>query len=86
VVSKLEAIEGGSPPSALTVDDAGLLRRQLTEGAGILRESLERAQMAQDELELVRRRRDEAESRLSALETEYEELLGMSPLHGKHLT
>jgi outer membrane protein TolC len=42
----------------------------------MIRDSLERVRSSQEELEATRRRRDEAESRLVAMETEYEELLG----------
>ncbi len=79
VLNKLENIETGSPLSILSSDDIAVLRKQITEGAGLLRDSLERARLSQEELESTRRRRDEAESRLAALETEYEELIGQYP-------
>jgi kinesin family protein 5 len=75
-MSKLENISSGSDLSSLTVEDVTLLRRQLTERSVLLREGLERIRQTQEELDSTKRRRDEAESRLANLETEYEELLG----------
>ena len=75
-MAKLENIEVGAPASIFSAEDATLLRRQLTEGAGVLRDSLERVRHIQEDLDITKRRRDEAESRLAALEAEYEELLG----------
>jgi kinesin family member 5 len=43
----------------------------------MVRDTVDRLRMSQEENEMIIRRRDELESRVSALETEYEELLGM---------
>lgn len=42
----------------------------------MVRETVDRLRMSQEENEMIIRRRDELESRVSALEIEYEELLG----------
>lgn len=52
------------------------MRRQLSEGQSLVRETLDRLRQSQEENEMVTRRRDELEARVAALETEYEELLG----------
>jgi kinesin family protein 5 len=41
-----------------------------------MRDTAERLRLTQEENEMITRRRDEIESRLAALEAEYEELLG----------
>lgn len=51
-------------------------RRQLTEAQSLVRETLDRLRQSQEENEMITRRRDELEGRLSTLEAEYEELLG----------
>lgn len=53
-----------------------MLRRQLAETHGSIRDTLERLRQSQEEKELVVRRKEEVEERLATLETEYEELLG----------
>lgn len=53
-------------------------RRQLTEAQSLVRETLDRLRQSQEENEMIARRRDELEGRLSTLEAEYEELLGAS--------
>lgn len=52
-------------------------RRQLTEAQSLVRETLDRLRQSQEENEMIIRRRDELEGRLSTLEAEYEELLGV---------
>jgi kinesin family protein 5 len=42
----------------------------------LVRETLDRLRQSQEENEMITRRRDELEGRLSSLEAEYEELLG----------
>ena len=42
----------------------------------LIRETVDRLRQVQEENEMHQRRRDELESRISALEAEYEELLG----------
>ena len=64
--------------SSLTVDDVVAARRQLTEAQSLVRETLDRLRQSQEENEMITRRRDELEGRLSTLEAEYEELLGAS--------
>jgi kinesin family protein 5 len=61
----------------LTPEDLTTVRRQLSEGQSLVRETVDRLRQSQEENEMHLRRRDELESRVSALETEYEELLGL---------
>jgi hypothetical protein len=42
----------------------------------MIRETVDRLRQSQEENEMITRRRDELETRVAALETEYEELLG----------
>lgn len=60
------------------MDDVVSARRQLTEAQSLVRETLDRLRQSQEENEMITRRRDELEGRLSTLEAEYEELLGAS--------
>jgi len=53
-----------------------MIRRQLSEGQTLVRETVDRLRQAQEENEMISRRRDELETRVTSLETEYEELLG----------
>jgi kinesin family member 5 len=53
-----------------------MIRRQLSEGQSMVRETVDRLRQSQEENEMVTRRRDELEARVAALESEYEELLG----------
>lgn len=63
--------------SSISHDDLVAIRRQLADGQALIRETVDRLRQSQEENEILTRRRDELESRNSALETEYEELLGM---------
>jgi hypothetical protein len=76
-LAKLDAIDNESGISTLTFDDVTTLRRQLQDGQNLIRETLDRLRQSQEESEMNLRRRDEVETRLATLETEYEELLGM---------
>jgi kinesin family protein 5 len=60
----------------LTQDDLTTIRRQLQEGQTMLRETVDRLRQSQEENEMITRRRDELEARVTALESDYEELLG----------
>ena len=66
-----------SSSSSLTHDDLVSIRRQLAEGQSLIRETVDRLRQTQEENEMHTRRRDELEARIAALETEYEELLGV---------
>ena len=72
----MDSIESDEGVSSLTLDDITTVRRQLAESQSLIRESVERLRQSQEESEMITRRRDEVESRLAALESEYEELLG----------
>ena len=78
ILAKLDAIDDESGVSGLTVEDVTSLRRQLHDGQNLIRETLDRLRQSQEESEMNARRRDEIETRLAALETEYEELIGGS--------
>jgi len=78
ILAKLDAIDDESGVSGLTVEDVTSLRRQLHDGQNLIRETLDRLRQSQEESEMNTRRRDEIETRLAALETEYEELIGES--------
>ena len=76
ILAKLDAIDDESGVSGLTVEDVTAVRRQLQDGQNLIRETLDRLRQSQEESEMNARRRDEIETRLAALETEYEELIG----------
>ncbi|KAI6166998.1 P-loop containing nucleoside triphosphate hydrolase protein [Pisolithus thermaeus] len=75
LLSKLDSVDSEITLSSLTVDDVVAARRQLSESQSTIRETLDRLRQSQEENEMVTRRRDELESRLTTLEAEYEELL-----------
>ena len=77
LIAKLDAIESDPEAPSLTTEDVTQLRRQLAEGQSLVRETVDRLRQKQEESDLLTRRKDELESRLSTLETEYEELLGI---------
>jgi predicted nuclease with TOPRIM domain len=60
------------------MEELTMIRRHLSEGQSIVRETVDRLRMSQEENEHLTRRRDELEGRVVALEAEYEELLGPS--------
>jgi kinesin family protein 5 len=76
IIAKLDAIESDPKAPSLTTEDVTQIRRQLAEGQSLVRETVDRLRQKQDESDLLTRRKDELESRLNTLETEYEELLG----------
>ena len=78
ILAKLDGIDNETGVSGLTVEDVTALRRQLHDGQNLIRETLDRLRQSQEESEVNARRRDELETRLAALETEYEELIGES--------
>ncbi|KII88481.1 hypothetical protein PLICRDRAFT_41639 [Plicaturopsis crispa FD-325 SS-3] len=75
ILAKLDAIDGDSSAGPLTPEDLTAIRRQLSEGQSLVRDTVDRLRQSQEENEMITRRRDELESRMAALETEYEELL-----------
>ncbi|KAG7452472.1 kinesin heavy chain [Guyanagaster necrorhizus] len=72
ILAKLDAADS---VSSLTTDDLTAIRRQLADGQSLVRETVDRLRQSQEENEMMIRRRDELESRVASLETEYEELL-----------
>ncbi|PPQ66079.1 hypothetical protein CVT26_010821 [Gymnopilus dilepis] len=74
ILAKLDSIDQDSA-EPLSPEDLIAIRRQLSEGQTLLRETVDRLRQTQEENEMVIRRRDELEARVAALETDYEELL-----------
>ncbi|KAF8212189.1 kinesin heavy chain [Mycena galopus ATCC 62051] len=72
ILGKLDSIDS---VGALSQEDLTAVRRQLSEGQNMIRETVDRLRQSQEENEMITRRRDELETRVAALETEYEELL-----------
>lgn len=75
-LAKLDSIDSDAGVASLTAEDLTVLRRQLAEGQSVIRDTVDRLRQSQEEKEMVVRRKEEVEERLSTLETEYEELLG----------
>ncbi|PCH38072.1 kinesin heavy chain [Wolfiporia cocos MD-104 SS10] len=75
LLAKLDTIDSDAAVSTLSQDDIVAVRRQLADGQALVRETVDRLRQSQEENEMNSRRRDELEARISALETEYEELL-----------
>ncbi|KAH9856980.1 kinesin heavy chain [Lenzites betulinus] len=75
ILAKLDAIDSDAGVSTLSHDDIVSLRRRIADSQALIRETVDRLRQVQEENEMHQRRRDELESRISALETEYEELL-----------
>ncbi|KIM65288.1 hypothetical protein SCLCIDRAFT_537986 [Scleroderma citrinum Foug A] len=75
LLARLDSVDSEATLSSLTVDDVVAARRQLSEAQSTVRETLDRLRQSQEESEMITRRRDELEGRLSTLEAEYEELL-----------
>ena len=80
-MAKLDTTDSESGIPSLTTDDVAVIRRQLSEGQSLVRETVERLRQSQEENEMITRRRDELEGRLTALEAEYEDLLGERHFH-----
>ncbi|KAJ2931378.1 hypothetical protein H1R20_g5747, partial [Candolleomyces eurysporus] len=72
ILVKLDSIDSADP---LTSEDLTNIRRQLSEGQSLMKETVDRLRQSQEENEMLSRRRDELENRITSLETEYEELL-----------
>ncbi|KAH9951940.1 kinesin heavy chain [Amylocystis lapponica] len=75
ILAKLDTIDSDAAVSSLSHDDIVALRRQLADGQSLIRETVDRLRQSQEENEMISRRRDELEGRISGLEAEYEELL-----------
>ncbi|KAF8201817.1 kinesin heavy chain [Pholiota molesta] len=74
ILAKLDNMDQDSA-EVLTQEDITAIRRQLSEGQTLLRETVDRLRQTQEENEMISRRRDELETRVATLETDYEELL-----------
>ena len=77
ILVKLDNMDNGSTED-LSSEDFISIRRQLSEGQNLLRETVDRLRQSQEENDMLTRRRDELEARVTTLETDYEELLGKS--------
>jgi kinesin family protein 5 len=77
ILVKLDNMDNGSTED-LSSEDFIAIRRQLSEGQNLLRETVDRLRQSQEENDMLARRRDELETRVTTLETDYEELLGKS--------
>ena len=78
ILIKLDTIDSAEP---LTSEDLTHIRRQLSEGQSLLKETVDKLRQSQEENDLLAKRKDELETRITGLETEYEELLGKLQLH-----
>lgn len=87
ILVKLDNMDNGSTED-LSSEDFTAIRRQLSEGQNLLRETVERLRQSQEENDMMARRRDELEARVTTLETDYEELLGKSAgfVHERQMT
>ncbi|KAL1721164.1 putative kinesin-1 [Schizophyllum commune] len=72
ILNKLDSMDSAG---ALTGEDLTAIRRQLSEGQNLVRETVDRLRQSQEENEMLTRRREELEARVASLEAEYEELL-----------
>ena len=79
ILVKLDNMDNGSAED-LSSEDFIAIRRQLSEGQNLLRETVDRLRQSQEENDMLVRRRDELEARVTTLETDYEELLGESTI------
>lgn len=73
ILQKLD--EAANVDRPLSTEDLVLLKRQLTDSQILANESNERAKKAQEEIDLLSRRKEELENRLGLLEQDYEDLL-----------
>ncbi|KIM49098.1 hypothetical protein M413DRAFT_59327 [Hebeloma cylindrosporum] len=80
LLSKLDNMDQDAP-EVLSSEDLTAIRRQLSEGQTSARETVERLRQAHEENDMITRRRDELEARVTALEMEYEELLAEKTIH-----
>ncbi|KAH6918553.1 kinesin heavy chain [Coprinopsis sp. MPI-PUGE-AT-0042] len=72
ILIKLDTIDSAEP---LTSEDLTHIRRQLSEGQSLLKETVDKLRQSQEENDLLAKRKDELETRITGLEAEYEELL-----------
>ncbi|KAG9119887.1 hypothetical protein FRC07_004867, partial [Ceratobasidium sp. 392] len=74
MVSKLDAFDSEESVKALTLEDVQYVRRQLVEGQNVVQDAIDRLRQVQEENEMISRRRDEIEQRLTTVEADYEDL------------
>jgi kinesin family protein 5 len=76
MVTKLDAIDSAEGVSSLSYDDIQSIRRQLVDAQNATNDAIERLHQVQHENEMIARRRDEVEQKLSVVEADYEDLFG----------
>ncbi|CEL51581.1 Kinesin heavy chain OS=Syncephalastrum racemosum PE=2 SV=1 [Rhizoctonia solani AG-1 IB] len=74
MVTKLDAIDSAEGVSSLSYDDIQSIRRQLVDAQNATNDAIERLHQVQHENEMIARRRDEVEQKLSVVEADYEDL------------
>lgn len=75
VLAKLDSLDSSTSLGPLTSEDLTAIRRQLSEGQSIIRETVDRLRQSQEENENLLHSKEFLEGRVNKLETEYEELL-----------
>jgi kinesin family protein 5 len=76
VLSKLDAVDSDEAVASLSLEDIQYVRRQLVDGQNIAQDAIDRLRQVQDETDMISRRRDELEQRLTTVEADYEDLFG----------
>ncbi|KAF8609864.1 kinesin heavy chain [Ceratobasidium sp. AG-I] len=74
VLSKLDAVDSDEAVASLSLEDIQYVRRQLVDGQNVAQDAMDRLRQVQEEIEMVSRRRDELEQRLTTVEADYEDL------------
>lgn len=86
VVSKLDAVDSDEAVASLTLEDIQYVRRQLVDGQNVAQDAMDRLRQVQEETEMISRRRDELEQRLTTVEADYEDLFGKRFIMDTYLT
>lgn len=76
MVTKLDAIDSAEGLASVTYEDIQYVRRQLVDGQNATHDAIERLHQVQHECEMISRRRDELEQKLTSVEADYEDLFG----------
>jgi len=74
VLSKLDAVDSDEAVGSLSLDDIQYVRRQLVDGQNVAQDAIDRLRQVQEETDMISRRRDELEQRLTTVEADYEDL------------
>lgn len=76
VLSKLDAVDSDEAVASLSLEDIQYVRRQLVDGQNVAQDAIDRLRQVQEETDMISRRRDELEQRLTTVEADYEDLFG----------